>query len=120
MPRPRRIVLLTLALSLTGCAVGADGVTMPGARESVVLQTQSPTVAPSTATVRIGQTVTLKVNKNGSNGLSLPVPTTWATMNGGVAIVSQAGVVTGVSPGVAVIVAVAGSSFANSTITVTP
>lgn len=71
-------------------------------------------VAPSTASVAVGETEDLMATVTPSTA-----KVAWRSSNANVASVSSAGVVTGVSAGTAVITASAGSQAASCTVTVT-
>lgn len=79
----------------------------------------SVTVTPPTATVIVGQTVTLAAKTfDGGGGELTGRAVTWSSSNTGIATVSQAGVVSGVAPGVATITATSEGKSGSSTVTV--
>lgn len=78
-------------------------------------------VSPATDSVAVGNTVTLQATVMGPGGQVVSGQRVfWNTANASVATVSDAGVVTGVSPGTVQIAASAGGSSGISTITVLP
>jgi uncharacterized protein YjdB len=80
----------------------------------------SVTVAPTSASVLVGQTATLTATLKDANGNVLTGRAiTWTTSSASVASVSAAGVVTGVSAGTATITATSEGKSASATVTVT-
>lgn len=77
-------------------------------------------VSPSTAQIEDGQTVQLTANVAPANATNKQV--SWSVSNASVASVSTSGVVTGLSPGTAIVTAMTadGSFTASSTVTVVP
>jgi Bacterial Ig-like domain (group 2) len=77
-------------------------------------------VAPVTATLRLGDTLTLTpaLRDSGKAVISTPRPINWSTSNAGAAIVSSTGVVTATGAGVASISATSGTAVGSATVNV--
>jgi uncharacterized protein YjdB len=111
---------------VTGVSPGSATITatvdgVPGTASVTVTQVPvaSVTVAPSTATTSIGQTVPLTATTRDAGGNILTGRVvTWTTSAAGTATVSTNGVVTGVSAGTATITATSEGQSASATITV--
>ena len=79
----------------------------------------SVTVAPSTATVPVGNSTTLNATvRDGSSNIMVNASVSWSTSNSAIATVSNSGVVTGVAVGSATITARSGTASGTATITV--
>lgn len=98
--RVLRSSLFVAATAIIAAACG-DKVTVP-AQTTTAAKINSVQVAPSTASITVGQSITLTAAVNADAGLT--TTTTWSTSSAAAATVTQAGVVTGVasSPGVAI------------------
>lgn len=83
---------------------------------SLIVDTDSLDVSPSTASVLVGATSQLTATPTPSNASGT---TTWATSAAGVATVSSSGLVTGVSAGTATITATRGGKTDTCAVTVT-
>jgi uncharacterized protein YjdB len=111
---------------VTGVSAGSATITatidgVPGTALVTVIQVPvaSVSVAPSTATTSIGQTVTLTATmRDASNNILAGRVVTWTTSAAGTATVSTNGVVTGVSAGTATITATSEGQSGSATITV--
>lgn len=104
-----------IAAALVACSGGGggDGGTGPTSVSSV-------TVAASSASIAVGQQVTLTFAAFNASGAALTGKTaTWTTSSSAVASVSNAGVVTGVAAGTATITATVEGRSGTSVITVT-
>jgi len=111
-------------------AVGAGSATITAASEGksattsvtvTIAPVNSVAIAPTTASVPIGQTTTLAATVKDANGAVLTDrPVTWNSLSTGIATVSQSGVVTGVSFGTATITASAEGKTGTASVTVTP
>ncbi len=105
-----------IAAALVACSGGGggDGGTGPTAVNTV-------TVAASSASVAVGQQVTLTFAAFSTSGAAVAGKTAaWTTSSSAIATVSNAGVVTGVSAGTATITATVEGKSGTSVITVTP
>lgn len=90
------------------------------ARGSVPAPVASVVLSPATVSVAAGSTVPLTATLKDSAGSALSGRTvSWASSNGGVAPVSGAGVVTGVTAGAATITATSEGKSGTATVTVT-
>ena len=90
------------------------------ARGSVPAPVASVVLSPATVGVAAGSTVQLTATPKDSAGTALSGRTvSWASSNGGVATVSGAGVVTGVTAGAATITATSEGKSGTATVTVT-
>lgn len=88
--QPRRVLLAVTAVAVAGVGCGGSAVEAPGAPVATV------TVAPPTATVVIGATVTLTASVLDAAGHELANRKVfWATADSNFATVSSSGVVTG-------------------------
>jgi uncharacterized protein YjdB len=109
--------LKTGSVTITASSEGKSGtaaVTVTAAPVATV------TVTPPTASVTVGQTVTLTAQTLDVGGNQLAGrPITWSTSSATVATVTQAGVVTGVGPGTATITATSEGKSGTATVTVT-
>jgi uncharacterized protein YjdB len=118
-------------VSTTGLvsAVGAGSATITATSEgksgtaavtAAAVPVASVTVAPTTASLTVGQTAQLTATPKDANGTPLSGrAVTWATSNAGVATVSTTGVVTGVAAGTATITATSEGQSGTAAITVT-
>ncbi len=108
-----RVLRLSLvaATAIIAAACG-DKVTVAGP-SSNALKIESVLVAPSSATISVGQTVQLTAAVNADAGVTATV--TWSTSSSAAATVSQSGLVAGVasSPGVAVCATASASNAAS-------
>ena len=87
------------ALVLTGCSETSSGPVTPPVSDVATVN-----ITPSALVLGTGKTTTLHAVALNTAGTALTGRTfTWATVNPAVASVSDAGVVTGLTPGVAVI-----------------
>ena len=92
-----------------------------GSATITVAATRSLTLAPATVTIGGGQTTTLTATVDGGTGF--PTTVTWRSSATNIASVSTAGVVSGVSPGVAIVTALSTADTtlrASTTVTVNP
>ncbi|HTI64210.1 MAG TPA: Ig-like domain-containing protein, partial [Gemmatimonadaceae bacterium] len=112
---------------VTGVAPGAATITATSEGKSgsssvtVLVPVASVTVAPSSKTLAIGQTVTLVATTKDASGNVLTGRTiSWTSSDPSVATVSSSGIVTGASGGTATITATSEGKSGTSTITVTP
>src|SRR2546426_265740 len=110
---------------VTGVAEGQSTITATSEGQSgtaaltVIPPVASVTVAPAPATVVVGQTLQLTATTKDANGNVLTGRVvTWETSNTGVATVSPAGLVTGVTPGPATITATSETKSGTAAITV--
>jgi uncharacterized protein YjdB len=112
---------------VTGLAVG-DAVilaTVEGIVGSVTVTVMpepiaSVTVSPPSASILVGQTLTLSaIVLDGSGNTVTGAAIAWSTSDGAVATVSSGGVVTGVAAGSATITATSGGVSGSATVTVT-
>lgn len=104
---------LTIAWLVASC--GGDGATRPS---STTVATVSVSAVGST-TISIGTTVQFQALASNAAGQPIPgVTFIWTSQNPGVAHVSDAGLVTGISAGTAAILASAGGRSAQVTVTV--
>ena len=113
--------------SITGVAAGstqvtasADGVSATVAVTITAVGTPVVSVSPTTATVVAGQSTTLVATMRDAAGNTMPSTFAWTSSNTSVATVNASGVVQGVAPGVASVVATADGRSASATVTVTP
>lgn len=85
-----------------------------------VARVTSVTLSPNTASVAVGTTrqLTVTIRDAAGNTLTSSRPITWNTSNGGIASVTQAGVVTGVAAGTVTISANLNGVIGTATITV--
>ncbi len=89
-------------------------------RGSVPAPVASVVLSPATVSVAAGSTVQLTATPRDSAGTALSGRTvSWASSNGGVATVSGAGVVTGVTAGAATVTATSEGKSGTATVTVT-
>src|SRR5947208_3437826 len=89
-------------------------------RGSVPAPVASMVLSPATVSVAAGSTVQLTATPRDSAGTALSGRTvSWASSNGGVATVSGAGVVTGVTAGAATVTATSEGKSGTATVTVT-
>jgi uncharacterized protein YjdB len=112
---------------VTGVATGTATITATSEGKSgsstvtVLAPVASVTVAPSSKTLAIGQTVTLVATTKDASGNVLTGRTiSWTSSDPSVATVSSSGIVTGASGGTATITATSEGKSGTSTITVTP
>lgn len=110
---------------VTGVAVGTASVTASaeGARANVALSVTPEavadlTVTPGQLTLRVGEDARLSATVTGARGGALSPPVRWASSAAQIAAVSAEGVVTGRSPGSAVISASAQSRQGTANVTV--
>ncbi len=100
----RRALLWIFPLALTGwaCGDGGDGVTPPTTERSVA----SVTVAPSEASVEVGNTAQFTATlRDADGGILTGREITWSLSSDAVATVSSTGLVTGVASGSATVTA---------------
>ncbi len=113
---PLRVIALaalTVAAAVGACERATTPIGPPAAVASV-------DVTPATATVQAGQTVQLSATPKDVNGLPLSGRTvTWASSNTSVATVSNAGLVSAVTPGSATITATSEGTSGTSSVAVT-
>ncbi len=108
---PRSLAPLLALLGLLAACGSADGIT-----DSVVSRV---TVSPATVGIEVGATTQLQAAALDASGTPIPGRTaSWSSSAGTVASVSNTGVVTGVSPGVAIITATVGDRTGQATVTV--
>lgn len=100
------------AAALTACSNGAVN---PGGAE-----VDSIVVAPQTASVVVGSSVSLTAEVIDASGDVLPVSVTWSSEDSSIALVTQDGIVTGRKPGTVRIAASSWGKNAVATITVNP
>src|SRR3989442_405236 len=109
--------LPALVASLAAISCGGGGSDTP-ATPTRVLTTITVTLSP--ASIVAGQSATASASGLDQNGVAIATGTvTWTSATTSVATVSNAGVVIGVSPGTAVIIAAAGGKQGQATLTVT-
>jgi trimeric autotransporter adhesin len=82
------------------------------------IQSTRVEVAPDTASLDVGQQMTLQATVIGSNGKALRVPVYWSTQDSGVATVSSDGVVSGQAAGRVQVAASSNGVNGSATITV--
>ena len=112
---------------VTGVAAGSATITATSEGKSgtasvtvTPVPVASVSVAPTTASVIVGQTVQLTATTRDANNNVLTGRTvTWASSNTGIATVSSSGVVTGVAAGSATITATSEGKSGTATVTVT-
>src|SRR5205823_2648859 len=98
--------------------VGDLAPTGPGTPPSTAVA--SVTLAPATASLRVGQTVQLTATPRDSAGGALTGrPVTWTSSNPSVALVNVGGLVTGVAPGTTTMTATSEGQSSTAAITVT-
>ncbi len=116
-PHRHPLRLIALAALTVAAAVGAcERATTPIGPPAAVA---SVDVTPATATVQAGQTVQLSATAKDVNGLPLSGRTmTWASSNTSVATVSNAGLVSAVTPGSATITATSEGTSGTSSVAV--
>ena len=108
--------LLTIVLSLAAGSLGCDSGANLGPRAVEVLPL---TVIPSATTIDGGKTIRLIARVRHSDGsTSEPPDVTWRSANGAVATVDGTGVVSGLQPGQAQIVATWQDTRGSSLVTV--
>ena len=116
--------MLTIYRSTVGVGLAAVMVSCSGGGGD------SPTTPPPTpvlttislsggTTVAVGSTLTLIASPRDQNGNAIAATVTWSSGATNIATVNSSGVVTGVTPGSAIVTSTAGSVTANTTITVT-
>lgn len=94
---------------------GGGGTTSPPIVTRVLTSVE---VTPNSSTVQPGGSTTLTASGRDQNGSSMAASFVWSSSNSAVATVSQAGVVTGVTDGVASITATSGSVSGSAAVTV--
>ena len=117
MVSSRTLALLfgTALASAPMAACGKDAVNPDGAAVDSIV------VAPQTASVQVGSSLSLTAEVLGASGDVLPsVDVTWASEDGSIAVVSQDGIVTGVRAGTVRIAASSWGKNAVATIVVNP
>lgn len=110
------LLILLCCVGTVGCG-GDDNVNLINVRALSGLQ-----LVPRTFSIRAGQTQQLQMNASYSDGATENVTTqatTWRSSNTSIATVSQAGLVTGVAPGVAIIESEFNGFTTSATATVT-
>ena len=112
-------VLTAVAPGTTQVTATVDGVAGSASSTVTAVPVASVDVSPNTATVMVGQDVTLTATPLDANGNPLAGRViTWTTSNAGRATVSNTGVVTGVSPGNVTITASTGGRSGSAAVTV--
>ncbi len=112
---------------ITGVAAGAATITalVGGRSKDVVVSVRAPAVAsiqiaPATTSMIVGGSARLAAVPRDARGRALAVPVGWSSRDRGIASVSDSGVVTGIAPGSATIVAASQGVTATASVTVAP
>lgn len=119
--------LVVASAGMVACGGGGDGIVAPppiggggGGGGGGTVAVGSVAIAPATASLQVGATVTLAASTRDASGNVLTGRTiTWTTSSPGVASVSTSGVVTGLSAGTATVTATSEGKTASAAITVT-
>lgn len=112
--RNRGIALTIMAAAIFAVACGGDDEPLTGTAAVV-----SVTVSQPTGAILVGATTTLTATTKDAAGAAVSGSTvTWSSSSDAIATVSQAGVVTGVTPGTATITATSNGKTGTATVTV--
>ena len=112
--RNRGIALTIMAAAIFAVACGGDDEPPTGTAAVV-----SVTVSQPTGAILVGATTTLTATTKDASGAAVTGSTvTWSSSSDAIATVSQAGVVTGVTPGTATITATSNGKTGTATVTV--
>ena len=112
-----RVSTTTIAMIVAaGC--GGSGDTSPNG--SSRLPVDHIVMGASTASIRVGEAVTLKATPVAADGSITGTGISWSSGAQSIATVTASGVVTGVAPGVADIAATSGGKSGHTSVTVTP
>jgi uncharacterized protein YjdB len=108
-----------VALGSTHIVVSSQGISDTAMVSVVPVPVTTVTITPSAPVLTIGQTIGLTATATSSDGSALPGrPVAWSSGTPAIATVSTSGVVTGVSPGSAVVFATIEGVVASVTVTV--
>src|SRR5690348_13517040 len=113
--RPLRTGAILVAASLAlACGGGSTSSTGPTSRGTV----DHVDMSQPTATINVGQTVTLKAIGRAADGTEVAAGVQWSSAATSIASVTQFGVVTGVAPGIVDITATIGGKTGHTAVTV--
>jgi hypothetical protein len=112
--RPLRTGAILVAASLGLACGGGAASSGPTSRGTV----DHVDMSQPTATINVGQTVTLKAIGRAADGTEVAAGVQWSSAAASIASVTQFGVVTGVAPGIADIMATIGGKTGHTAVTV--
>ena len=113
--RPTRILILAATFAALACGGGGGESTTTGPSgtvDHVVMSTPS-------ATIQVGQTVSLTAKGVAADGSPVAAGTTWSSASNAIATVNTTGTVTGVAPGTVDIIATIKGKTGHTAVTVT-
>jgi alpha-tubulin suppressor-like RCC1 family protein len=112
--RHLRILMSAIVIASLACGGGGDGgSTGPAATVDHVV------MSATTATIQVGQTVSLTAQGVDASGAPVAAGTTWSSASNAIATVNATGTVTGVAPGTVDIIATIKGKTGHTAVTVT-